>query len=89
MYLNDQLGCCVEAAAAHMIQQWNFYAGHPAKPTDQDVLSAYEAVGGYVPGDPNSDNGTDMLAFLNWWRQTGSICRPLEKRLLTVAWREL
>jgi hypothetical protein len=71
MYLNDQLGCCVEAAAGHMIQQWSFYAGKPVLPADADILKAYEDVGGYVPGDPNTDNGTDMLQFLNYWQSTG------------------
>lgn len=71
MYLNDQLGCCVEAAAGHMIQQWSFYAGKPSQPTDNDILAAYEAVGGYVPGDPSTDNGTDMLQFLQYWQSTG------------------
>jgi|SRR5579859_179690 len=71
MYLNDKLGDCVIAAAGHMIQQWNFYAGHPAQPSDTDVLSDYCAVGGYQPGNPNTDNGTNMLAFLKYWRNTG------------------
>lgn len=71
MYLNDKLGDCVAAAAGHMIQQWNFYAGHPAQPTDADILTSYEAVGGYDPGNPNTDNGMDMLSYLNYWRTTG------------------
>jgi hypothetical protein len=71
MYLNDTLGCCVEAAMGHMVKQWSFYAGDPFIPTDQDVLTAYEQIGGYVPGDPSTDNGSDMLTALNYWRQTG------------------
>lgn len=71
MYLNDQLGDCVIAAAGHMIQQWNFYAGHPSQPSDADILKAYEDVGGYVPGDPSTDNGAVMLDCLKYWRKTG------------------
>jgi hypothetical protein len=71
MYLNDQLGDCVIAAAGHMVQQWNFYAGHPFQPTDADILAAYGAVGGYNPDDPGSDQGADMLTMLNYWRKTG------------------
>jgi hypothetical protein len=71
MYGNDEVGDCVEAAAGHMEEQWNFYAGHPYQPTDADIIAAYSAVGGYVPGDPNTDNGTDMLSFLKWWRSVG------------------
>src|ERR1700690_2258620 len=51
MYLNDKLGCCVAAGPGQMIQQWNFYAGHPAQPSDADILAAYCAVGGYSPGN--------------------------------------
>jgi len=71
MYLNDQIGDCVIAAAAHMIEQWTVYAGNPKRIGDSDVLSGYEAVGGYVPGDPSTDNGCDMLTALNYWRHVG------------------
>lgn len=71
MYLNDTLGDCVFAAAGHMIQQWSFYAGKPTQPTDDQVLAAYEAVGGYDPGNSSTDNGADMLTFLNYWKSTG------------------
>jgi hypothetical protein len=71
MYLNDSLGDCVIAAAAHMIEQWSLYAQQPALPTDDQVLSAYQHVGGYVPGDPTTDNGCFMLDALRFWRNTG------------------
>lgn len=71
MYLNDKLGDCVAAAAGHMIQQWNFYAGHPAQPTDDQILKSYEDVGGYAPGNPSTDNGMDMAAYLKYWATTG------------------
>lgn len=72
MYLNDSLGCCVIAAMGHMIGQWTAYArGKGVILADQDILRAYSAVGGYVPGDASTDNGCDMLTALNYWRQTG------------------
>jgi hypothetical protein len=72
MFLNDQLGDCVIAGAAHVIQQWDYYSRKSfLLPTDQQVLKAYEDVGGYVPGDPNSDNGCNMLDALKYWRKTG------------------
>lgn len=71
MYLNDQLGDCVIAAAAHDIQQWTWYASKYSSLTDAQVLAAYEAVGGYVPGNPSTDNGCAMLDALNYWRNTG------------------
>jgi hypothetical protein len=71
MLLNDQLGDCTIACAAHQIEQWTAYAGVQVTPTDQDVLAAYEAVGGYVPGNPNTDNGCYILDVLNYWKKTG------------------
>jgi len=71
MYLNDVLGTCVPAAAGHMIQQWSFYAGHPWQPTDEDILLAYESVAGYIPGQPQTDQGCDILSFLKYWQKTG------------------
>jgi hypothetical protein len=69
--LNDKIGDCVIAGAAHCIQQWTTYAGTPVVLTNQQVLQGYEAVGGYVPGEPSTDNGCDMLTACNYWRQTG------------------
>jgi hypothetical protein len=71
MYLNDQLGDCVIAAAAHMIQQWTTYAGREVRITDSDVMLGYEQVGGYSPNDPSTDNGCDMLTALRYWRKVG------------------
>jgi hypothetical protein len=71
MYLNDRLGDCVIAAAGHMIQDWTTYAGKEVTITDKDVLIGYEHVGGYVPGDPSTDNGCVILDALKYWRSTG------------------
>ena len=77
MLLNDSLGDCVCAAAGHMIQEWTRYAGAPIIPTDAEILAAYEQIGGYVPGDPSTDQGCDMLTALNTWRQTGIAGRKI------------
>ena len=72
VYLNDQIGDCTCAAAGHMIEAWSRYgAGTTVEVTDQDVLTAYEAVGGYVPGDPATDQGAVMQDVLGYWRKTG------------------
>ncbi len=71
MDLNDQLGCCVIAAASHMDMLWTANAGNEVIPADSDVLAAYEAVGGYNPSDPSTDQGCVMLDALNYWRNTG------------------
>lgn len=68
---NDTLGDCTCACAGHMIEQWTTYAGTQMVPKDADILKAYEAVGGYVPGDPSTDRGAVILDVLNYWRATG------------------
>jgi hypothetical protein len=72
MMLNSDIGDCTIAAAGHMIQQWTTYAlGAAVIPSDASILKGYEDVGGYVPGDPSTDNGCAMLDVLNYWRKTG------------------
>lgn len=71
MYLNDLIGDCVPAATAHMIEQWTTYSGRPTVLTNDDVVRAYTGMAGYDPNDPSTDNGTEMLTALNYWRHKG------------------
>jgi hypothetical protein len=68
---NTMVGDCVEAAYAHQVQVWDARAGHPWAPTTPVTLAAYSAITGYTPSVPSSDNGTNMLSALNYWRATG------------------
>lgn len=70
-FLNDQIGDCAIAAPAHMEMLWSAYATAEIAPTDAQVLSAYEAVSGYVPGDPSTDNGCVELDVLRYWKANG------------------
>lgn len=72
MYLNDELGDCTCAAAGHMIEAWTAYGtGATIQVGDSAILTAYEAVGGYKPGHPDTDQGANMQDVLNYWRKTG------------------
>lgn len=71
MMLNDSLGDCVCAAAGHMVEQWTAYASSPVVVPNSDILTMYEQVGGYVPGNSQTDQGCSMLDALNWWRKVG------------------
>ena len=76
MLLNDVLGDCVIAAMGHMVQQWTFYASggaHMLVMADAEAQAAYSAIGGYVPGDPETDNGIVLLDALNYWRKRGIV----------------
>lgn len=70
MYMNDQLGCCTIAGAGHMFGAWTTYAQAvvgEALFSDTEIVNVYSAVGGYVSGDPDTDNGcvmSDVLAYL-------------------------
>ena len=71
MFLNDQLGDCVCAGAAHETIHWTSEAGASAPIVDSNVVAMYEAVAGYVPGDESTDQGTDMSVATSWRRKTG------------------
>ena len=71
MMANDEYGDCVFAAAGHGEMVWTANAGNIYVPPDADILSAYSAVTGFDPNDPSTDNGTDPLAALKYWRNTG------------------
>ena len=72
MYLNDRLGSCTCAGAGHMIQAESTYGqGSTQTVSDNDVLTAYEAVSGYDPTTGANDNGAVMQDVLNYWRKTG------------------
>ncbi len=68
MMLNDTIGDCVPAACAHARQVWSFNAEPPmVTPSDADIEKFYELVGGYVPGNPNTDNGCiEQVALMDW-----------------------
>ncbi len=71
LFLNDSLGDCTCAAAGHQIMQWTTYATKEVIPTDAAILQAYEAVSGYNPNDPSTDQGAVILDVLNYWRKHG------------------
>lgn len=74
VFLNDELGDCVIAAMGHMQMQWSYYVtnGTAMKTaTNNQVLVAYEALSGFIPGRPSTDDGVVMLDALNYWRKIG------------------
>ena len=71
MYLNDSLGDCTCATVGHEIEAWTAYATAEVTLPQDDILALYEAVGGYVPGDPSTDNGCEIQDILAYWQRTG------------------
>ena len=62
---NDNLGDCVVAGAAHMIQTWSANAGKEAVILEKTVIDTYLKLTG------GTDTGLNMLEFLKFWRKTG------------------
>lgn len=73
MMLNDSLGDCVIAAKGHAIILYTTLTGHHKNVIlpDNVILQGYEAVGGYVPGKPSTDNGCDMLTAAQYYQSSG------------------
>lgn len=71
MFLNDQIGDCTCAAAGHIIEAQTAYASTEFSISDDDVLTAYSAITGYVPGDPSTDTGAAVQDVLQYWHDAG------------------
>lgn len=72
MDLNDELGDCGIAGMDHWQVAANTYAGHSAASWGNGLcLSLYEHLGGYVQGDPSTDNGTVLQDNLSFWQHEG------------------
>jgi len=74
MYDNDALGDCVIACMGHIE---GVFTGNVINPPlilpDSEIIALYSAIGGYVPGDPSTDNGCDEQTALNYWQQNGLV----------------
>lgn len=71
IFINNQLGDCVCADSAHQVMLHTANAGAMVMPSDQDVLSMYEQVGGYVPGNAATDTGCDETTACQWLEKVG------------------
>jgi hypothetical protein len=70
--LNNQIGDCTCAGAAHSVQTMSAVANPPMHTIpDANVLEAYQAITGYEPADPSTDTGACLLDVLKYWRKHG------------------
>ena len=66
------LGCCTNSATAHLRQIWTFNAqGTEETISTAALVQGYSETCGYVPGDPSTDQGGDLLTVLKAWMTTG------------------
>ena len=86
MLCNDTLGCCVIAGMMHLAMQQRAQVGLPVSiPSDAEVIAAYSAIGGYVPGDPGTDQGCNLLDALTYWRKYGLKFGGIKHRITAFA----
>jgi hypothetical protein len=41
--------------------------------SNTEIIGLYSAIGGYVPGDPSTDQGCDEQTALNYWENNGAL----------------
>lgn len=71
MLANDRLGDCAIAGPGHETMLLNAAAGKQVPFSDQNIIDAYTAITGYNPADPNTDQGSDVRAVLDYRVKTG------------------
>jgi hypothetical protein len=73
VYENDTLGDCVIAGMAHVVGVLTANAGGKAFTySNKQITTLYSAIGGYVPGNPATDQGCDEQTALNYWENNGA-----------------
>ena len=73
MMMNDTIGDCCCCGIAHARQVWTRCALNDQRTTpDPLVEQLYETVGGYVPGDPSTDQGCNEQDLLTYCLKTGA-----------------
>lgn len=72
VYLNDDLGDCVIACGMHLegVATGNA-TGSPWLASRAQVVAQYGAIGGYVEGDPSTDQGCNEGVALSYWTEHG------------------
>ncbi len=74
MYDNDTLGDCVIAGMAHVVGVLTGNSGtKPVIYNNKEIIGLYSAIGGYVPGEPSTDQGCDEQTALNYWENNGAM----------------
>jgi hypothetical protein len=73
IYENDILGDCVIAMMGHgeAIVTGNNPGLSVSSYTNDQITGLYSAIGGYVPGQPNTDQGCVIQDALHYWQNTG------------------
>lgn len=70
--VNDELGDCVIAAGYHLAALATGNAtGVPFHASRSQIIADYSAIGGYVQGNPSTDNGCNEIEAFSYWQKHG------------------
>jgi hypothetical protein len=69
IYANDKLGDCEEAALLHGLGSWSLANGPELVYSPEQAVHLYSSVTGYVPGKPDTDEGTGTDDLMRWWQR--------------------
>lgn len=73
MFMNDQIGDCAIAGSIEEVRLANALRGVTVNFTDKTAVENYSAIAGYVPGDPDTDEGTDVHVLYEARQTTGIV----------------
>lgn len=73
MFCNNKLGDCAIAGSIEEVRLANALAGKTAPFTDDTAIENYSAITGYTPGDPATDQGTDVHDLYRYRQHTGIV----------------
>jgi hypothetical protein len=73
MFMNDTLGDCAIAGSIEEVRLANALRGVTVPFTDETAVENYSAITRYVPGDPSTDQGTDVHDLYDYRKTTGLV----------------
>lgn len=79
---NDEVGDCVQAGTGHIVMDWFASRNQAVGFSMDNVIRDYSDSTGYVPGDANTDQGTDMSQYADYWHKTGVLDAAGNRHLL-------
>lgn len=72
------IGDCTCADSAHTLMLRTNANGAMVRPTDEQVVALYEAVGGYIPGRPETDQGAVEAQVCQYLKETGFVGHKID-----------
>lgn len=73
MFCNDELGDCAIAGSIEEIRLANALRGVTVNFTDETAIQNYSEITGYTPGDPETDQGTDVHQLYDYRQNIGLV----------------